>query len=329
MRMKRLIYILFFCFLSSCIKPEVPVLLLTSGKQLQFDVEGGSGVISFTTNQIWSAVSSSDWCSLSQIRGEQGDVAVNITCQPNPEYRERECSVTIIAAGLYLLVSISQSPNIKVEPVPISSKIYGEWVVKKGDVTGFLLEGDLYSQTIEFKENGNFKESVFYRLDYYSNSLSVLCDNVTKLGNWHGADDVICLNDWDNSLIVEGIKVVSVSDDELTLEFQGRPLTYVRASAEFSNLETDILGSWFSITDSNYKGCLRLEKDGTGCLYQYIHSNSLGYYRTNNYNFSRWWIQDNALHAECQGSVLPFKVYIDFINEKYIGIRGYEVMRRD
>ena len=123
--MKKLFFICFIYLLSltGCTKPEPPALSLTSEKQIQFDVYGGSSGISFTTNQAWSAVSSSDWCTLSQVKGEQGSITVDVACQPNPEYRVRECSVTIVAAGLYHLVNITQAPRIKVEPLPISSKI--------------------------------------------------------------------------------------------------------------------------------------------------------------------------------------------------------------
>ena len=329
--MKKIFVFLFFvAFMHGCSKSEVPSLSVTTGKQIQFDVDGGNSSLSFTTNQLWSAVSSANWCSLSQTSGEQGTITIDVVCQPNSEYQERDCSVIIIAAGLYQLINITQSPKIKVEPVPISSKIYGKWVVKKGNITGFLAEGQ-YSQNIEFKENGNYEETVY---SGERQDVREVYRSSTIIGNWHGADNVIGVNDWNSDVVVEGIKVLDVSDETLVLDYQGNTLTYVRPSAEFANLEKDVLGSWYSITDSNHKGRLRFNEDGSGGYSQYGFSYLSLDYMVTSYNFTSWWVQDNTLQVKYSGYVLTASIRVDFINDKYIGIScsdgisGTEVMKR-
>jgi hypothetical protein len=194
---------------------------------------------------------------------------------------------------------------------PINSLIYGEWVVKEGNVTGFIIPGNL-SQSIEFKSNGNFKEVVYCGAE--SSDLFSYFDSKDCVGNWTGNDNIITLNDWDGAFIEDKIYVISITEDELKLSFKGNTLKYVRKESELYNLKNEIVGHWryFSTIDKtrNYD----FKNDGTGRYKTY-------------YSFRDfvWWIEDYqiVLHNSKIAGGLNEYLKISFVNDKYMGLNDF------
>ena len=191
----------------------------------------------------------------------------------------------------------------------ISSLLYGTWVSKRGTVQGFLYPCK-YSQTITFKENGNYKGENY--------------DDSSCIGNWKYYGDCIQLNDWEGVVLEKSIYVISVTENTLVLDCEGSRITYVREEQEFENLQEELVGSW-KYTSGN-AGWVKLNEDGTGRTFrtvwsEYPNVGEGGY-------IDRWWLEENVLmmHYE-KSSSASYKDYeISFINDKYLGM-GKNVMK--
>ena len=208
----------------------------------------------------------------------------------------------------FLLFSCEQPYEQPHEQQQVSSLVYGTWVLKKGTVQGFLMPCK-YSQTITFKENGNYKEE-----NYNASSC---------IGNWKISGDCIWLNDWEGVVLATPIYVISVTENTLVLEYEGSKITYVREDNEFENLKQELVGTW-EYTSGN-AGWVRLNGDGTGRTFRNFWSESPNLGEGD--EIDRWWLEENVLmihhkHSS-SGSYKDYEIL--FINDKYLGM-GKEVM---
>ena len=114
--MNRLVHLAILCCIigigSSCEKDSF--LSLNSPNTITFSEQGGTQVISFTTNRNWTVSSSESWCKVSPSSDlkSDGKVSLTITCGANPNYDSRSATVTIKAEGLVESITVNQDTKI-------------------------------------------------------------------------------------------------------------------------------------------------------------------------------------------------------------------------
>ena len=139
---------------------QVPSYIIVSPEGvLTFVQEGGVKDIEIETNYGWEAILSSSWFTLSLTSGEAGKYSLQVSCSENLVDKIREGTITIVSADSYLVITVVQPKKVSPPQVPISSLLFDKWIFRSGLVFGFFEEA-LYSQIIEFKENGNLEETV-------------------------------------------------------------------------------------------------------------------------------------------------------------------------
>lgn len=206
-----------------------------------------------------------------------------------------------------------------------SSLLTGEWVIKKGPITGFIVPGK-YSQRIQFLENGNYSETVVTGSDATS---SQYVQSVKKeaIGNWSVTNNELVINSWKGDKVSGPFIIKSLSQESLELELNGTCMYFVRAALEFNDLQKEVVGTWQSITTRNYKGRLEFNEDGTGS--QSKPDTSFGEMGVGTSKTFRWWIENNRIMAKDNDSATPqYSFGPSFINDQYIGV-GIEVMKKE
>lgn len=114
--MNRLAHLAILCCIiglaPSCEKD--PFLSLNSPNTITFSEQGGTQIVSFTTNRDWTVSSSELWCTVSPSSGlkSDGEVSLTITCGANPNYDLRSAIVTIKAEGLVESITVNQDTKI-------------------------------------------------------------------------------------------------------------------------------------------------------------------------------------------------------------------------
>lgn len=100
--------------LASCKKE--PYLTLSGPASVELSADGGSGTISFTGNNEWTASSSDSWVTVSPSSGtaSDGPVTVTVKAAANTTYEDRSATVTIRSEGLTQSVTVRQSANLGV-----------------------------------------------------------------------------------------------------------------------------------------------------------------------------------------------------------------------
>lgn len=101
----RIVFPLLLVFLvCSC---EKETILSVSQSSIEFSQDGGQQTIQIQTNKAWNCTSSQSWCKVSPASGA-GDASVSITCDANPDYSERSCTITVTAAELTKTITVTQ-----------------------------------------------------------------------------------------------------------------------------------------------------------------------------------------------------------------------------
>ena len=100
--------------LASCKKE--PYLTLSGPASVELSADGGSGTISFTGNNDWTASSSDSWVTVSPSSGtaSDGPVTVTVRAAANTTFEDRSATVTIRSEGLTQSVTVRQSANLGV-----------------------------------------------------------------------------------------------------------------------------------------------------------------------------------------------------------------------
>ena len=301
----------------ACSKESVTTLRLESSSELSFDAKGGEASISFFSSDSWTAMSSSPWCSVSKTSGSKGNNTISITCAENSSNSVREGTVTISAKDVYVVVRISQEER---KPEPISSLIYGRWVLKKGQPTGFLSPSQ-FSHIISFTASGNYEETCYSASDITNNGVNTFWESETLSGNWKGGDNKILLNDWDGKILGDTLYLESISSSELKLKIRNVSLTYCKEDQQFNNLKADITGKWYSIATISSKGHYYLNADGTASVVNY--EKFFSSYAMSGYE-GIWWVENNCLllHDNKAAGGYNYSHPITFINDKYLGLKA-------
>lgn len=309
--------ILVLLLTAACSKESTPIIRVDSSSDISFKAEGGSAAVSFFSSANWTAIVSSQWCTVSQASGSKGNNSISVNCIANPSNTARECTITITAKDTYAVIHISQEERI---PEPISSLIFGKWVIKKGTPTGFLSDTK-FSHIINFKESGNYEETCYSAQDITNNGVNTFWESQTLTGNWKGGDNKIVLNDWDGKVLNDTLHLVSVNSSELKLKFKNTVLTYCKEDQQFANLKSDITGNWYSITTLNYKGYYFLKADGAATVISY--EKFFNNYISSGYS-GTWWLNNNdlILHDNKAAGGYNYTYQIFFINDKYLGFKA-------
>ncbi len=94
--------------LSSCQK--APELSITGLTNVEISPDGGSAIISFSTNRDWAISWSDPWISVSSSSGSgsKNPITISISCIANPTYDDRSGIVTIKAEDLTQTVTVKQ-----------------------------------------------------------------------------------------------------------------------------------------------------------------------------------------------------------------------------
>ena len=80
-----------------------------STTELEAEANGGSGTLSFTTNQSWAASSDQTWCKLDKTSGNAGNITINLAFGTNPTEQERTAKITITAGTATAEATIKQA----------------------------------------------------------------------------------------------------------------------------------------------------------------------------------------------------------------------------
>ena len=298
----------------ACSKESTTTLRIDNSTDIAFKAEGGSASVSFFSSTNWTAIVSSQWCTVSQTSGNKGNNTITINCSPNKSKTQRECTITITAKEVYAVIHISQEEK---EPEPISSLIYGKWVLKKGTPTGFLADTK-FSHIISFNMSGNYEETCYSASENTNNGVNTFWESSVLTGNWKGGDNKIILNDWDGKLLGDTLSIESLSTTELKIKIKNTSLIYCKENQQFNNLKTDLTGKWYSITTINKIGHYFLNADGTASVVNY--EKVLSNYAMSGYE-GTWWVENNSLilHDNKAAGGYNYTSAIIFINEKYLG----------
>ena len=136
---------------AGCQKSPTPVLVPNGPTDVTINGDGGSGSISFTTNNDWTAKCSESWVQVSPSsgRGSGDPITVSVRCEPNTTYSSRSAVITITAGELSKTFNVSQEEN-------------------KGVISDAASSYDLApgAQTLEIQLKSNVKYTVGIDVDW-------------------------------------------------------------------------------------------------------------------------------------------------------------------
>ena len=109
--MKRLFtLVLFVSATFAFISCETETILSVDQTAISFPDAGGSSSVVLTANKPWTACSDQSWCKVSPSGAEEASgTKISISCDANPGYDARSCTVTISCEEKTVAVSVSQS----------------------------------------------------------------------------------------------------------------------------------------------------------------------------------------------------------------------------
>ena len=138
---------------AGCQKSQTPVLVPNGPTDVAINGDGGSGNISFTTNNDWTAKCSESWVQVSPSSGRASDdpITVSVRCEPNTTFSSRTAVITITAGELTKTFNVSQKEN--------------EGVISDAPAS-YDLAPD--AQTLEIKLKSNVKYTVGIDVDWIS-----------------------------------------------------------------------------------------------------------------------------------------------------------------
>lgn len=297
-------------------------LILRSAKELSFEGEGGSSTISFYSSSEWKAISSSYWYNISATSGSSGDHTITIECSANKASSSREGTITIQTGDKFETITVKQKEKA-IEP--INPLINDTWVIKEGLPVSFFNTSE-FSNILQFNSAGNFTETAYHKY-HEAYELNTYWESTSTMGNWKGGDNKIVLNDLEGNSLKDTLHIVSISNTELKIKYQGKILSYCKASQQFAILKTDLLGRWYCVTSNSHIGYYYLKSDGTisVSLYEKILTQYIG----TGYD-GTWWLNNNnelITHDNKSAGGYNHTYPISFINKKYLGFTSLVLER--
>lgn len=231
----------------SCTK-EVPAELSISTAELSFDKDGGSKLISFSTNKDWSASASVSWIHVTS-SGTSDAKSISVTVDANTDYDDRDGSVIISAGGLTSTVLVKQSTNIGIVISQLS----------------YELSSSAQTINIEVKANVDYKYEIdksggnwIFSLGTKSLSSATFSFNISENTSLEGRKSSIIFSDAlhgltqtvnINQLPRDSVKVSSISFDKTSVEIQEGGTHFISATILPENADNKAI-IW-TTSDSN------------------------------------------------------------------------------
>lgn len=131
--------------LFSCQKS--PMLSIDSKSEIELAPNDNNGTITFTANRDWNVSVSDSWVHVDKMNGSASDspITLHVTCDPNPTYDDRVCTVTIKSGELSQRISV-------VQPAKLGLIVEGE--------SDFSLAPEAQSLEIEVKANVDYNVTI-------------------------------------------------------------------------------------------------------------------------------------------------------------------------
>ncbi len=226
------------------------------------------------------------------------------------------------------------------EPTPISEEIFGEWVIKSGDIPEFISsytdeeknKVTICSQTIEFNQTGNYSENKYV-------TMAAKWSTKQDVGNWKGGDNKIVISNWDGEELSDTLYIQSIDKNNLNIKFRGQSITYVKCTEdlnEFNNLEKELVGRWSLLGKED--NVWTLNSGGTGNIIREI-----GMGVTSGSTIT-WWdehiinkdssgkitsqFHQFVMHKDEAASGWNEEYIIEFINEKFWGFEDKSIRKK-
>ncbi len=126
---------------------SAPMLSIDGKPEIELTPNENEGAITFTANQDWNVSVSDSWVHVDKMNGSASNspITLRVTCDPNPTYDDRVCTVTIISGDLSQTVSI-------VQPAKLGLLVEGN--------SDFSLDPEAQSLEIEVKANVDYSVSI-------------------------------------------------------------------------------------------------------------------------------------------------------------------------
>ena len=107
--MKKLFFLLAFLSFALISCEKEPILTL-SVEEIIMPSSGGGTTITVNSNSPWTATNT-DWCTVSPLSSEGGEVQVTIFAKQNTTYDSRNCSIVFCSKDLTSTVNVAQESN--------------------------------------------------------------------------------------------------------------------------------------------------------------------------------------------------------------------------
>ena len=248
--MKQLLYIatLVFtlCFALSCTKEE-PAMLNVDTTELNFTKNGGTKIITITTNRNWTAETDASWLTVTE-SGASTNTMIMVTAEPNPEYKDRSTIVTIKVENIEQQINVKQSTNQAL-------------IISKND---FDLSDEAQTIEVEVETNIDFEYTIdeackswISAADTKGLSVNKVNFNISRNDSYgdrqgtivfkqKGGDltETVTINQVQNDAIIISEKNYNLSEEEQTLEIE------VKANIDFEYTIDQACQSWISAVET-------------------------------------------------------------------------------
>ena len=212
--------------------------------ELNFTKNGGTKIITITTNRDWTAETDASWLTVTE-SGASTTTMIMVTAEPNPEYKDRSTIVTIKVENIEQQINVKQSTNQAL-------------IISKND---FDLSDEAQSIEVEVETNIDFEYTIdeackswISAADTKGLSVNKVNFNISRNDSYgdrqgtivfkqKGGDltETVTINQVQNDAIIISEKNYNLSEEEQTLEIE------VKANIDF---EYTIGQSWISAVET-------------------------------------------------------------------------------
>ena len=223
------------------VKYEITIDASVISNGLSFDMKGGEGSISFTTNADWtltvaSTTSGATWCKASATSGTKGSATVKFTVEENTGYEDRSVSVTIKAGTASKTFTIIQKG---VDALLVTTNKYE--VVQEGGTIEVEVKANIdYSMEISETAKGWISEASSRALKTYKHTFNIAsneeADNREGEITFKSGDKVETVK-----VYQAGGAIIMLTQDEYIVSDAGEMITVeIKSNIEFGVQMPDV-----------------------------------------------------------------------------------------
>ena len=223
------------------IKYEITIDASIISNGLSFDMKGGEGSISFTTNADWtltvaSTTSGATWCKASATSGTKGSATVKFTVEENTGYEDRSVSVTIKAGTASKTFTITQKA---VDALLVTTGTYE--VMQEGGTIEVEVKANIdYSMEISETAKGWISEASSRALKTYKHTFNIAsneeADNREGEITFKSGDKVETVK-----VYQAGGAIIMLTQDEYIVSDAGEMITVeIKSNIEFGVQMPDV-----------------------------------------------------------------------------------------